>query len=145
MLSMWLAVGCTDAQPCVDLQCPAVEGVYALQYEAPTNQTDGCASVPAADVPTTIMISRETSIARSTIDGVPIAGQIYDTYDISMTGTAAALDGGTLSVGFRAKYVDATRKDGGGADATLRGTLSLSVSQGGADCSADHLFTGGRL
>lgn len=130
-LLVLLVLSCTDAQPCV--QCPTVEGVWFLQYIAPDFPCDG-GVLPAP--PSTVQFTREGSVLRGAIEGVPLSGSVYDTFDFTLNGQNP---GGGLTVSLRGKYNPATRADAG--DETIYdGRLLRSTSQ----CREDRRFTGAR-
>lgn len=126
-----LAVACTNAQPCVS--CPAIEGVWFLQYIAPDFPCD--AGTPAAP-PMTVAFTREGSVVRGAIDGVMMSGTVYDTFDFTLSGQ---LPNGSNTVNLRGIYRPPTRSDAG--DEILYNGVLVRTS---AACRDDRRFTGAR-
>ncbi len=124
-----LGLACTDSLPCSD--CPAVEGVWFLQYVAPDFPCDaGALAAP----PATVSFTREGSVMRTAIDGVQMSGTLYDTFDFQLGGQQP---GGGLFVQLRATYVGGAA-DGG--ETLVGGRLARSTDQ----CRDDRRFTGAR-
>ena len=123
---------CNDNQPCTT-NCPAIEGVWFLQYIAPVFPCDGGS---AGEPPATVAFSREGSVVRGAIDGVEVRGTVYDTFDFTLNGTSPD---GARNVSLRGRYKPATGSDSG--DETLYdGTLIRSTNA----CRDDRRFTGAR-
>ena len=70
---------CTDALPCSS--CPAIEGAYAVSWEAPMSSCS--VGVPRT---TGLSFTRVGSSLHSTVAGQPLTGTLYDTYDFTLSG-----------------------------------------------------------
>ena len=131
LLLLGLLASCTNAQPCVD--CPAVWGVWFLQYVAPDFPCD--AGTPA-DPPTTVSFTQEGSVLRAAIDGVQVVGTLFDTYDFTLSGQ---LPGGNTLVTVRGTYLPGSTADAGN-ERLQNGVLVRSTGA----CRDDRRFTGAR-
>jgi hypothetical protein len=133
MILMAVAVAsCDDTQPCST--CPAVEGIWFLQYLAPTFPCDGGTPPAPAGM---VQIMREGSVLHSALDGIALGGTLYDTNVLTLSGQM--LGGGEL-VSMRALYVAGSRPDAGN-DRLLEGRLTRESS----GCSEERQFTGAKF
>lgn len=130
-------IGCGDALPC--RSCPPVDGVYDVSWaDAGTTEDGGTCGVRPPRVATWTLAQRETNVS-TTIDGVTLAGTLYDTYALTLSGTSAA-----VSYRLRATVIPTgTSADGG---IRLQGTFTTtSTPEQGGLCEVSDAFTAQRV
>lgn len=125
-----LALACTDALPCAGSSCPPIEGAYLVSWQ--TSTTADCTMMGPR--PSNLNVSREGSRVSALIGGLQLTGNLYDTYDFS-------LSGGPYSMRGRA-VVGSASSDGG---VRLTGTLITDATDGGASCRVQEGFTADKL
>jgi hypothetical protein len=135
-----LAAGCGDnGAPCTT--CPSMEGRYPLEFEGGTIPAD-CASLGVELPKGPLDIQRTGSGLTATLDGVPLEGTVYQTFDFTLLGTQAALDGGSTQFSVNGRYAPG-RTDGGtgGISGTFTGTYARGSAQGTRRCSIFRGYT----
>ena len=128
---MLLLTGCPGEAPCTD--CPPIEGTWFLQYLAPDFPCDG--GTPAAP-PMTVSITREGSVLRSAMDGIPLTGTLYEGFEFSLNGQSTPID---ELVSMRGIFRPATTADGGDSQ-LYDGLLTRDLGA----CHDRRRFTGAR-
>jgi len=128
------ASACSDAVPCST--CPAVGGTYALTWDDPV--TVVCPVVGPS--PASLSITQMGSALSAIIDGVPLTGTLYDTYDLTLAG-------GTIDLRYtlkaRAVVTTLLVAPDGGADAGspakvhLEGNLMTTSTDAGCQGRGD--------
>jgi len=125
-----LGLGCTDALPCAGASCPPIEGAYLVSWE--TSTTADCDLMGPR--PPNLNISREGSRVTTLMGGVLLAGNLYDTYDFSLSGGPYSLRGRAV--------VGSASSDGG---VHLTGTLITDAVDGGASCRVQEGFSADKI
>lgn len=74
---------CTNASPCST--CPPLAGTYSVSWQRALQIADGCAAT--GPQPQTLTFSQAGSTASVLIDGVKLAGSVYDNYEFSLSST----------------------------------------------------------
>jgi hypothetical protein len=135
-----VAAGCGDSgAPCTT--CPPIEGRYALEFEAGTIPAD-CASLGVGLPQGPLDIQRTGAGLTATLEGVPMEGTLYQTYDFSLLGTQPSLDGGSTQFTVSGRYTP-TRVDGGmgSISGSFTGTYARGSAQGTRRCSVFRAYT----
>ena len=132
-LLLLVVAGCPgDGSPCVS--CPAIEGVWFVQYLAPDFPCDG--GTPGAPA-NTLQLTREGSMVRSVIDGIAVSGTLYDTFDFTLNGQ---MPGGGETISLRATYKPPSKADAGDSQ-LVSGRLGRITGA----CDDERRFTGARF
>ncbi|HYI00790.1 hypothetical protein [Hyalangium sp.] len=135
-----LAAGCGDnGSPCST--CPSMEGRYALEFAEGAIPAD-CASLGVTLPQGPLDIQRAGAGLTATLEGVELQGTVYQTFDFSLLGTQAALDGGSTQYSVSGRYTPA-RTDGGtgGISGSFTGTYARGSAQGTRRCSILRAYT----
>lgn len=136
-------VGCTggDTRPCNE--CPDVSGSWQWTFEDTPALSESCLAQGQALPSAPLVLDQVGSAVRAELEGLPLQGTLYDTWDLSMSGGGAAADGGTRSVTVFARYVPprsgTTEKD------RLQGDFSSSSGAGDRRCTVARGFTAARI
>ncbi len=138
-----LFLGCGDASPCAS--CPALNGTFAMTYEATTIESPDCASLPAPAGPASVTITRSGAELRSTIYGVPGRGVLQASADFAIT-AAEVPDGGADAGGqsyvLRGYYLASTRAGADAGSGSIIGKWITHGERGAKICDAERPFTG---
>jgi hypothetical protein len=135
-----LAAGCGDnGAPCTT--CPPVEGRYTVAFEPGTIPAD-CASLGVGLPQGPLDIQRTGAGLTATLDGVPMEGTVYQTFDFTLLGTQAGLDGGSTQFSLSGRYTPGRLDGGTGALAgSFTGAYARGSAQGTRRCSLYRAYT----
>jgi len=135
-----LAAGCGDSgAPCKT--CPPIEGRYALEFEPGAIPAD-CTSLGVGLPQGALDIQRAGAGLTATLDGVPLEGTVYQSFDFNLLGTQSALDGGSTQLSLSGRYTPGRLDGGTGAIAgSFTGTYARGSAQGTRRCSIFRAYT----
>ncbi|WP_257446930.1 hypothetical protein [Archangium lipolyticum] len=130
------------------LQCPPMEGRYALEL-SPGTLPSSCNGVTVELPEGPLEVARQGGDITATLDGVTLRGTLYDTYDFGLVGGGAEpTDGGTggpESSSLTGRYIPAVG-DGGvpRLEGDWQGNFASSSAGGPRRCSVTRSFTATR-
>lgn len=133
------ASGCTPAAPCSN--CPSISGTYSVSWSADGGGSQqlldgGVVACTGGPRPAAWTFVEKGSNVTSVIDGTPIGGTLYDTYDLLLTGNGP----GGATYRLRALVIpEGTSTDAG---IRLQGTFTTrTVPSSGDPCESNDAFT----
>jgi hypothetical protein len=147
--ALMLASGCGSgtAQGCVE--CPPIEGRYALELEPGTNPS-ACDGVTMQLPQGPLEVSRQASEVTATLGGLTLRGTLYPSSDFGLVGSSLGQqrDGGTHgpdSASLSGRYLPAL-EDGGVPRLVgdWQGNFSSTSAGGTRRCSVTRSFTATR-
>jgi hypothetical protein len=144
VVALLVAVGvgaCGSQSPCSS--CQAVEGTYAMQWNAPTI-SGGC-TAELQGTPPTLVLTRAGSRVLTSFAGYRLEGSLYDSLDFTMSSLNGVSDGGSESVRLQGFATPPGKADGGGSAARIEGRLTVGTDGAASTaCNLTRQFTGTR-
>jgi hypothetical protein len=135
-----LAAGCGDnSAPCTT--CPPIEGRYPLQFAEGAIPAE-CAALGVGLPQGPLDIQRTGAGLTATLEGVPMEGTLYQTFDFTLLGTQPQLDGGSTQFSLSGRYTPG-RADGGtgGISGSFTGNYARGSTQGTSRCAIFRAYT----
>jgi hypothetical protein len=119
---------CSNAAPCTT--CPPLAGTYAVAWQRATQVLPGCPAT--GPQPQTLTFTQAGATATALVDGLSLAGSVYDTFDFALSATRE-----DVSYALRGTVVP------GSADAGVRVVGSLTTRTDA--CELRENYTGDKI
>lgn len=136
-----MASGCGDdnVEPCT--ACPAMEGRYTVEFAEGTLPAE-CTSLGIQLPQGALEMNRVGSQLNATLDGVPLQGTVFTTYDFNLAGARGPMDGGTDTYSLTGRYVPALMDGGTGSlTGTFSGNYTRTTPTGAQRCALGRPYT----
>ncbi|MBN1206365.1 MAG: hypothetical protein JXB05_15740 [Myxococcaceae bacterium] len=135
-----LFAGCGESgAPCT--RCPPIQGRYPLEFADESVPAD-CAALGVALPEGPLDIQRAGSQLTASVDELPLQGTVYQSFDFTLQGAQAALDGGSTSLSFNGRYAPGNPDGGTGRiSGSFSGTYARGSAQGTRRCSINRTYT----
>lgn len=133
------ACGSANGSPCTS--CPPIEGLYTVQFAA-VSTPDECAPLGVTLPRGPLDIHRAGSALTATWDGIGLEGTLFQSFDFTLLGNEAQLDGGRTQFSVSGKYTPGSTDGGlGSISGSFTGTYNRGTAQGPRDCSLFRPYT----
>lgn len=138
-MALSAACGSGGGAPCTN--CPPMEGRYVVAFAAVTSP-DECAPLGVFLPRGPLDIERAGAALTATWDAIEMQGTLYQSYDFTLLGTDAELDGGRTTFSLNGRYTPGSTDGGiGTLSGSFTGTYTRGSPQGPQDCSLFRPYT----